>query len=103
MSYALLDDKKAKGIKRGHIWSYVGNEEGRPIRAVYDHAPDWSGKGPRTFLATRRGYIQGDGYKGIDELFKNPEAGVRRVGCWATRGEASSRRWTLATSARPSR
>jgi transposase len=79
----VLDKKKAKGIKRGHIWSYVGYEEGRPIRAVYDYTPDWSGEGPQTFLATRLGYIQGDGYKGIDALFKNPEAGVRRVGCWA--------------------
>ncbi len=79
----VLDDRKAEGIKRGHIWSYVGYEEGRPIRVVYDYTPDWSGKGPQTFLATRRGYIQGDGYKGIDELFKAPGALVRRVGCWA--------------------
>lgn len=79
----VLDDKKAQGIKRGHIWSYVGYEEGRPVRVVYDYTPDWSGKGPQTFLATRRGYIQGDGYKGIDALFKDPGAHVRRVGCWA--------------------
>lgn len=79
----VLDKDKPNGVKRGHIWSYVGYEEGRPVRVVYDYTPDWSGKGPRTFLATRRGYIQGDGYKGINELFTNPAAGVRRVGCWS--------------------
>lgn len=77
-------DRKAEGnVKRGHIWPYVGYEGGRRIRVAFHYTPDWKGSGPRGFLEKRVGYVQGDGYAGIDELFDRPDSTAIRVGCWA--------------------
>lgn len=79
----VLDRKHPKGVKRGHIWSYVGYEAGQPVRTVFDYTPTWSGDGPCSFMKGRVGYIQGDAYKGIDKMFAEPDSEAIRVGCWS--------------------
>jgi len=76
------DRSKKPAIKRGHIWSYVGYKDGVPMCVCYDYTPTWEGTGPREFMGERVGFIQGDGYKGLDEFFKENLERIR-VGCWA--------------------
>ena len=73
----VLEPDDPRGIKRGHIWLYVG--DGQHVFA--DYTPDWSGAGPQAILMERRGYIQADGYAGYDTLFK-PGCGRTEVACW---------------------
>lgn len=80
----VLDRGHEGNIKRGHIWPYVGYDaDGRRARVVYCYTPNWMGEGPRKFLAERQGYIQADGYKGINEIFRGLNVKVVRIGCWA--------------------
>jgi len=76
------DRSKKPAIKRGHIWSYVGYKDGVPMCVCYDYTPTWEGTGPREFMGERVGFIQGDGYKGLDEFFRENLERIR-VGCWA--------------------
>jgi len=73
----VLDDADPRGIKRGHLWVYVGDGE----HVFVDFTPDWSGDGPQAILMQRRGYIQADGYAGYDALFA-PGAPRTEVACW---------------------
>jgi transposase len=73
----VLDKDDPRGIKRGHLWPYVG--EGGNLFVEY--TPDWSGKGPQKILSERKGYIQADGYAGYDALF-GPQSPRIEVGCW---------------------
>ena len=72
----VLDRDHPKGIKRGHIWTYVAPGQW----VVYRYTPDWRGEHPCTVLAGFGGTIQSDGYAGINPLFTAPEAAVR-AGC----------------------
>ncbi len=69
------DDEKSP--RRGHIWALVG--DGRD--AAYAYTPNWKGEHPAGLLAGRKGYLQVDGYKGYDALFRREPALVH-VGCW---------------------
>jgi transposase len=73
----VLDKDDPRGIKRGHLWPYVG--EGGNLFVEY--TPDWSGEGPQKILSARVGYIQADGYAGYDALFTPPSPRTE-VGCW---------------------
>lgn len=73
----VLDKDDPRGIKRGHLWPYVG--QGGNLFVEY--TPDWSGEGPQKVLAERKGYIQADGYAGYDALFAPPSPRTE-VGCW---------------------
>jgi transposase len=73
----VLDKDDPRGIKRGHLWPYVG--EGGNLFVVY--TPDWSGKAPQKILSERQGYIQADGYAGYNALF-GPQSPRTEVGCW---------------------
>ena len=73
----VLDPDDPRGIKRGHVWVYVG--DGQHVFA--DYTPDWSGAGPQAILMQRRGYIQADGYAGYDALFK-PGSERIEIACW---------------------
>lgn len=73
----VLDSDHAKGIKRGHIWVFAAEARW----AAYRYTPDWKGKHPRAFLEGYSGYIQGDGYAGINGLFGGDNSPTR-VGCW---------------------
>ena len=73
----VLDKDDPRGIKRGHLWPYVG--EGGNLFVEY--TPDWSGEGPQKILSQRKGYIQVDGYAGYNALF-GPTSPRVEVGCW---------------------
>ncbi len=74
----VLDRDHPRGVKKGHIWTYVG-DQGRV--AFCDYTPDWKGDHPRAVLADFRGHVvQGDGYAGVNEYFERPGAPVR-AGC----------------------
>jgi transposase len=73
----VLDRDDARGVKRGHLWPYVG--EGGNVFVEY--TPDWSGKGPQAVLEGFRGYLVVDGYAGYDALF-GPTSPRTEVGCW---------------------
>jgi len=46
------------------------------------YAPTWEGKSPRQFLSERTGYVQADGYAGLEALFTGPQASCINLGCW---------------------
>jgi transposase len=69
------DDEKSP--RRGHIWGFVG--DGREV--AYAYTPNWEAKHPAALLAGRQGYLQVDGYKGYDALFRRDPALIH-VGCW---------------------
>lgn len=73
----VLDRNDARGVKRGHLWPYVG--QGGNVFVEY--TPDWSGQGPQSVLADFRGYLVVDGYKGYEALF-GPSSPRTEVGCW---------------------
>jgi transposase len=73
----VLDRDDPRGIKRGHLWPYVG--EGGNVFVEY--TPDWSGEGPQQILLQRTGYIQVDGYAGYNALF-GPTSARKEVACW---------------------
>ncbi len=73
----VLDPDDPRGIKRGHLWVYVGDGE----HVFVDYTPNWSGKGPQEILKLRTGYIQADGYAGYDALF-TPGSPRTEIACW---------------------
>jgi transposase len=74
----VLDRDHPRGVKRGHLWTYVG-DQGRA--AFCDYTPDWKGEHPQKVLEAFTGKVlQGDGYAGLDALFARPGA-PRRAGC----------------------
>ncbi len=75
----VLDRAHPAGIKKGRIWAYLGDID----QVLFcEYTPTWEGQGPRTVLKDFHGYLQSDGYAGIDELFSGPDP-PRRVGCHA--------------------
>jgi transposase len=74
----VLDRDDPRGRKKGHIWTYIGDER----RVAFCHyTPNWSGTFPQKVLEEFSGHvIQGDGYAGIDDVFKGPDPPVR-AGC----------------------
>jgi len=75
---AVRDRAHVRGIKRGHIWTFVG--DGGEV-AFCEYTPDWKGSWPQATLADFRGQvIQTDGYAGLAPIFARPD-GPRRAGC----------------------
>ena len=80
----VLDRNDPRGVKKGHIWGYVGDCK----LVAFDYTKDWKSDGPAEFLRRFRGFMQGDGYAGFDRALKpddDDEAAVvpenRRLGC----------------------
>lgn len=79
----VLDRDHYKGVKRGHIWAFVG--DGRYV--IFHYAPNWKPIHPSKLLSGFQGYVQGDGYAGYSAALGAPEepapliAGERRLGC----------------------
>lgn len=72
------DRDHVRGIKRGHIWTYLG--DGGEV-AFCEYTPNWKGTWPQTTLADFRGQvIQSDGYAGLAPIFARAD-GPRRAGC----------------------
>jgi transposase len=89
----VLDRDHHRGIKRGHIWTFLG-DGGRV--GFCEYAPDWKGTWPQKTLAEFRGQVlQSDGYAGINILFEVPGA-PRRAGCM----DHCRRKWLEALEAR---
>jgi transposase len=79
----VLDKQDPRGVKRGHLWCYVGD-----LRwVVFRYAPDWKAEHPGAFLRGFEGFVQGDGYAGFKKEVGPPgqEQPVvpadRRLGC----------------------
>jgi hypothetical protein len=78
----VLDRDHPAGVKRGHIWSFVGAE-----LVAFLYAPDWKAKHPAALLKGFNGYLQGDGYAGYGAMLRGGDAGEmivpeeRRLGC----------------------
>ena len=75
----VLDREHPNGLKRGHMWVYLGDS----IWAAFVYTPDWKQEGPLSFLDKREGWLLVDGYKGYDKLFTRPGATAVEVGCWS--------------------
>ena len=73
----VLQGNDEKSPRRGHIWALVG--DGR--EAAYAYTPNWKAEHPAALLRGRQGYLQVDGYKGYDALFRG-DAALIHVGCW---------------------
>ncbi len=74
----VLDRNHPKNIKQGYYWYYLGDHQ----YVCVDYTPNRKRAGPGTFLGDRvEGYIQSDGYKGYDHIFKE-KPDLIRVGCW---------------------
>jgi len=89
----VLDRDDARGVKRGHLWPYVG--QGGNVFVEY--TPDWSGKGPQAVLADFHGYLVVDGYAGYQALF-GPSSPRIEVGCWMHARRGFERAWQAGDS-----
>jgi transposase len=71
---AVLDDSKAKGVKLGTLWGYVGDEQ--TALYLYTSTGKKQGQvegeqGPEDFLAKRRGYVVADASNLFDQSFQS--------------------------------
>lgn len=71
----VLDRRKAKNIKRGHIWALVGDHR----YVAYRYTEDWCRDKALKLLRDRQGWMQVDGYKGYHCVFALGKA--IEVGC----------------------
>jgi len=75
----VLDRDHPKGIKRGHIWTYIGDEN---KVAFCEFTPTWDGDEPCKVIAKFKGdVVQGDGYAGINAAFRGRSPPLIRAGC----------------------
>jgi transposase len=78
----VLDRDHPDGIKRGHMWGFVGDG-----LVHFFYAPDWKAKHPAELLSNFTGYLQGDGYAGYGAMHRDDGSGElivpedRRLGC----------------------
>ncbi|WP_437314546.1 IS66 family transposase [Sorangium sp. So ce385] len=78
----VLDRDHPAGVKRGHIWAFVGAD-----LVAFLYAPDWRAKHPAELLQSFTGYLQGDGYAGYGAMLRGDDRGEaivpeeRRLGC----------------------
>jgi len=80
----VLDQDHENGVKRGHLWIYLGyGDDGKARWPAIRFTPDWSKQGPADFLAGFSGTLQGDGYKGWMSLATQELAGIVLAGCMA--------------------
>lgn len=79
----VLDRDHPQGVKRGHVWAFVGAG-----MVAFRYAPDWKAKRPAAMLQGFTGYLQGDGYAGYKAMLCDGQDGEqplvpedRRLGC----------------------
>ena len=72
----VLDRSKKRNIKRAHLWVMVGDRK----YIAFRYTPDWTAEQAETFLGTRVGWMQVDGYKGYESIAKDRP--LLLVGCW---------------------
>ncbi len=77
-SMPVLDGEHPRGIRSGHIRTHVGDQD---QVAFCEYTPDWKKEGPCGVLEEFTGdVIQGDGYAGINEIFRGADPPMR-AGC----------------------
>lgn len=75
----VLDHEHPKGIKRGHIWTYIGDQS---KVAFCEFTPNWEGDKACDAIAEFKGsVVQGDGYAGINAAFRGRSPPLVRAGC----------------------
>lgn len=77
----VLDRDHPHGVKRGHVWAFVGDG-----LVTFRYAPDWKAERPAALLQPFIGYLQGDGYAGYEAMLRDGDAGPivpedRRLAC----------------------
>jgi transposase len=76
------DRHHPQGIRRGHMWVFVGG--GIP---AFVYTPDWKAKSAAGALKGFEGYLQGDGYAGYAAMTREDDEDVplipqeRKLGC----------------------
>ncbi len=81
-SIRVLDRAHPNGVKRGHIWGFVGDG-----LVYFSYAPNWRPEHPAALLNGFTGYLQGDGYAGYGAMRRDGKQGElivpedRRLGC----------------------
>lgn len=75
----VLDPCRANGVKKGHVWGFVGDRH----LVAFAYTETWEGERAREHLVTRRGYLQVDGYAGLNPLFEGPDPPCVAIGCMA--------------------
>jgi transposase len=70
----VLDRDHPRGIKRGHVWAFVGNGV-----VAFRYAPDWQAERPAAMLRSFKGYLQGDGYAGYKAMLRDGDTGEEPV------------------------
>ena len=74
----VLDRDDARGISKGHLWTYIANVKEVAFCA---YTKTWEGEAACAILkGCKARFIQADAYAGIGELFTGPDP-PRRVGC----------------------
>ncbi len=74
----VLDKAHDKGIKRGHLWALVSDDE-----VAYFYTPSWKGEPVQELLKTFDGVLQSDGYAGLNPLYNKGPRAPKRAGCMA--------------------
>ncbi len=74
----VLDKAHEKGIKRGHLWALVSDDE-----VAYFYTPSWKGEPVQQLLDSFDGVLQSDGYAGLNPLYKKGPSAPKRAGCMA--------------------
>jgi transposase len=72
----VLDRKKAKNIKRAHLWVMVGDKR----YVSFKYTEDWTAERAEEFLGERIGWMQVDGYGGYEAIAKDRP--LLLVACW---------------------
>lgn len=62
----VLDQDHPKGVKRGHVWAFVGGG-----LVAFRYTPDWKAERPAALLVNFTGYMQGDGYAGYEAMLRD--------------------------------
>jgi transposase len=81
----VLDRDHPNGVKRGHIWAFVGAEDKAELVAFH-YAPTWKADHPAALLQDFTGFLQGDGYAGYGAMLRDDDGErivpeERRLGC----------------------
>jgi transposase len=76
----VLDRDDPEGIRKGTMWSFVGDRR----YVVFRYAKDGTGEeGPWRYLRDRKGYVQADASNVFDRLYNGKTAEATEVGCLA--------------------
>jgi transposase len=81
----VLDRDHPNGVKRGHVWAFVGRVEEGIKLAAFRYSQDWKAERPATMLTKFTGYLHGDGYAGYAAMEDDDGEPVvpdeHRLGC----------------------